>query len=65
MQKSEQYLTEKATAELTGFGIQTLRNWRHESRGIPYLKVGRRTIRYRPDDIKAYMEKTIVNPEGN
>ena len=64
MQKNENYLTEKATAELTGFAVQTLRNHRHESRGIPYLVVGQRSIRYRPADVTEYMERTRIEPEG-
>jgi len=65
MQKIENYLTEQATAEITGFAVQTLRNHRHESRGIPYLKVGRRSVRYRPADVKKFMEKCFVDPEKN
>jgi hypothetical protein len=65
MQKIENYLTEKATAEITGFAVQTLRNHRHESRGIPYLVCGKRSIRYRPQDVKSYMEQCVVVPEAN
>ena len=64
MQKIENYLTEKATAEITGFAVQTLRNHRFQSVGIPYLVVGKRAIRYRPADVEAYMEKTRINPEN-
>jgi len=60
-----QYLTEKQVAEMTGFSIQTLRNWRHESRGIPYLKIGRRSVRYLEPDVVEHMEKTRINPEAN
>jgi hypothetical protein len=63
MEKIENYLTEQATAEITGFAVQTLRNHRHESKGIPYLKINR-SIRYRPVDVTEYMEKTRINPEG-
>ena len=63
MQKIEDYLTEKEVSRTTKFSIQTLRNHRHESRGIPYLKINK-SVRYRPADVKRYMEKVFVNPEG-
>ena len=59
-----QYLTEKEVSAQTKFSIQTLRNHRHESRGIPYLKIGKRSVRYRPADVKGYMEKCLIQPEG-
>ena len=59
-----QYLTEKQVAGITNFAIQTLRNHRQVSRGIPYLKVGR-SVRYRPADVQEYMERCFVNPEAN
>lgn len=58
-----QYLTEKQVAAITNFAIQTLRNHRQNSQGIPYLKINR-SIRYRPADVTEYMEKTRINPEG-
>jgi hypothetical protein len=63
MQKIEDYLTEKEVSRATKFSIQTLRNHRHESKGIPYLKINR-SVRYRPVDVQAYMERVFVNPEG-
>jgi len=62
--EKNQYVTEKEVSESTNFSIQTLRNHRHESRGIPYLKIGR-SVRYRPADVTAYMEKCFVDPEAN
>jgi hypothetical protein len=61
--EKNQYLTEKQVAGITNFAIQTLRNHRQDSRGIPYLKVGR-SVRYRPADVKSYMEKVLIDPEG-
>jgi hypothetical protein len=60
-----QYLTEKQVSVITGFALQTLRNHRHVSSGIPYLVVGKRAIRYRPQDVTEFMEKTRIEPEGN
>jgi hypothetical protein len=50
------YLNEVEVAALTGRAVSTLRNERHLRRGIPYLKVGRRSIRYKAEDIKSFME---------
>ena len=60
---TNQYLTEKQVSQATGFSLQTLRNWRHVSRGPVYCKVGR-SVRYRPQDIERYMEQAIVDPAG-
>ena len=62
--ENNQYLTEKQVAGITNFAIQTLRNHRMDSRGIPYLKIGR-SIRYRPQDVTKYMERTRIEPEAN
>ncbi len=58
------FLNEKETAELTGRAISTLRNERHLQRGIPYLKVSRRTIRYRLDDVISFMEARRISFDG-
>jgi len=57
------FLNEKETAELTGRAISTLRNERHLQRGIPYLKVSRRTIRYKLDDVLLFMQGRRISFE--
>lgn len=49
------FLNEKEAAELSGRALSTLRNERHLRRGIPYLKVGQRGIRYKLEDILSFM----------
>ncbi|MGD0658836.1 MAG: helix-turn-helix domain-containing protein [Syntrophorhabdales bacterium] len=58
-----QYLTEKEVARLTGIAVQTLRNWRCEGRGFPYVKIGG-SIRYLHNDIVAGMESHKIIPAG-
>lgn len=41
-------------ARLLGKGAGTLRNWRYESRPLPYARLGGR-IAYRLDDLAAFM----------
>lgn len=58
------YLTEVEVAELTGRGLQTLRNDRHLRRGFPYVKLGR-SIRYRLADILlTFMDSRRIETDG-
>jgi predicted DNA-binding transcriptional regulator AlpA len=50
------YLNEKEVAAITGRAISTLRNERFMRKGLPYYKVGERSIRYKSEDVIAYME---------
>lgn len=50
------YLNELEVAAITGRAVPTLRNERHLRRGLPYLKVGSRSIRYKTEDVRAFME---------
>jgi hypothetical protein len=58
------YLNEVEAAELTGRAVSTLRNERHLRRGIPYLKVGRRSIRYKMEDVLSFMEGRRITFEN-
>jgi predicted DNA-binding transcriptional regulator AlpA len=50
------YLNEKEVAAITGRAISTIRNERFMRKGLPYLKVGGRSIRYKTEDVIAFME---------
>jgi len=58
------YLTEKQVSEITGRALQTLRNDRHEGRGIPYSKLrvsgNRGSIRYSLEDVVRFMERNKI-----
>lgn len=56
-------LTETEVSEITGKAIQTIRNERCERRGIPYVKVGRRSVRYLPQDILEFIKRHRIDPE--
>ena len=62
--KKDTYLTEKETAAITKEALATLRNNRSLRRGLPYLKVGRRSVRYRLSDVISYLERRRIVPEG-
>jgi predicted DNA-binding transcriptional regulator AlpA len=52
----KKYLNEKEVSAITGRAISTIRNERFMRKGLPYLKVGGRSIRYKAEDVVAYME---------
>jgi len=52
----KKYLNEKEVAAITGRAVSTLRNERFMRKGLPYLKVSGRTIRYKTEDVIAFME---------
>lgn len=59
-----QYVDEKKVSEITGRALPTLRNDRHNRRGIPYCKVGR-SVRYAVADVISFMEsKKITFEDG-
>lgn len=55
------YLNEFEAAEMTGRAISTLRNERFLRRGLPYLRVAKRTIRYKLTDVIAFMESRRIS----
>ena len=57
------YLDEKSVANITGIGVQTLRNARFLRTGIPYVKLNR-SIRYSLQDVIDYMESRKIQTEG-
>jgi len=63
MEKLPQYLTEKQVSESTGLSQKTLSQHRWKSTGLPYSKFGR-SIRYKLDDVLAFMESGRIEPEN-
>ena len=59
-QSTPRYLTEKQVATITGFAVQTLRNWRHRGVGPVYCKVNNAAIRYPWGDLLSYMDQQKV-----
>jgi hypothetical protein len=56
-------VTERRAAEILTNKVQTLRNYRHLGKGPAYLKLGR-NVRYRVDDLIAYLKKNRIDPES-
>ena len=57
------FLNEFEVAAITGRAVSTLRNDRHLRRGLPYLKVSQRSIRYRTPDVMNFMESRPITFE--
>ena len=51
---SERLVNEYRAAELLGVSVSTLRNWRFSGKGPRYFRVGDRSIRYDPSDLRAF-----------
>ena len=57
-----QYIDEYEASRITGFAVQSFRNWRHLRRGPGYVKVGR-SIRYSLAGLVEWMERHRVEQE--
>ncbi|MEA1945993.1 MAG: helix-turn-helix domain-containing protein [Thermodesulfobacteriota bacterium] len=55
-------LNDVEAAKFLGVATQTLRNWRHQRKGPPYLKISR-SVRYRLDDLENFMNSKRIDPE--
>lgn len=59
------FLNEFEVSAITGRAVSTLRNDRHLRRGLPYLKVSKRSIRYRTPDVMNFMEARPITFNEN
>lgn len=56
-------LNELETATELTLAPGTLRNWRSLGIGIPYIKLGKRAVRYRRADVEAFLARGMSNVE--
>jgi predicted DNA-binding transcriptional regulator AlpA len=54
---TERWLTAKQVAEKIGRAAGTLARDRSHGRGLPYYKLGSKSIRYKESDVDEYMEE--------
>ena len=59
--EEKRFINENDVSSITGMSVQTLRNWRFQGKGIPYVKAGR-SVRYQYQDVIAYMEDRRILP---
>lgn len=53
-------LDENEAAIFMGVSRKTLQGWRTRRMGPPYIRIARRCIRYRRDDLRRYMDERVV-----
>ena len=51
----ESFTTSAHAAAFLNTTQQVLANWRHQRRGPPFMATGRKFVRYRLGDLRAYM----------
>ena len=61
----ENILKEEDAARYLNIAVQTLRNWRCRCEGPPYLKIGRRAIRYHSEDLEVFSQSHRIVSFGN
>jgi len=59
----EPTLNEYETSDWVGRSVPSLRRDRLLGRGIPFIKCGS-LVRYRPSDIRAYLEQNVRGTNG-
>lgn len=52
-------LTSEEVAERLGVGGSTVRRWRHEKTGPPPVYLSARTVRYRLEDLEAWIADSL------
>jgi excisionase family DNA binding protein len=57
-------LTVREVAALTGFAEGTLRHWISEQRGMQYVKISPRCIRFRRSDVEEWIAGLVVVPDS-
>lgn len=54
---SNRVLTQKEVAEYFSVSVAVLIKWRRENRGPAFVRMGKRLIRYRQQDLDKWMEE--------
>jgi excisionase family DNA binding protein len=54
-------LTTDEVATLTGLSPETLAQWRWLKKELPFLRLGKKCVRYRESDIDAWLAKRLVS----
>jgi excisionase family DNA binding protein len=54
-------LTTDDVARMTGLSPETLAQWRWLKKEIPFVRLGKKCVRYRLSDIDAWIEKRLVS----
>ncbi len=64
MKNEKDTLTPTETSRRLGITVGTLNRWRARGLGPKFIKYTARHIRYRPQDVDAYLESMATAPES-
>jgi excisionase family DNA binding protein len=57
----QRLLTTDDVAAMTGLSPETLAQWRWLKKEIPFVRLGKKCVRYRQSDIDAWLAKRLVS----
>ena len=57
----EKFLTEKEVATQLSVTTRCLQAWRYRGGGPKYIRISARCVRYRPEDVRAWIEERTFN----
>jgi DNA-binding transcriptional MerR regulator len=57
-------LTEKQLAKRWNISQRTLQIWRRDKVGPPFMVLGKNTVLYREEDVRAYEDKRLVQTKN-
>lgn len=57
--QQEELITTKEAAKILGVSKAFLERDRWAGARIPFIKIGTRGVRYRPDDLRAYIQSRV------
>ena len=55
MEQDAAFINEKQLAGYLGISVHALRRWRFEGRGPRFFRLEGRLVRYRPEDVEAWL----------
>jgi len=58
--QTDSLLDERQVARMIGMSIGSLRRWRLVGQGPPFIRVGRRGVRYKPEDLASWLDSRPV-----
>ena len=60
MSMGEKLLNTNELSAMLGVTVNTLQIWRHQGKGPRYIKLSRRAVRYRQQDVLDWMNTSVV-----
>jgi predicted DNA-binding transcriptional regulator AlpA len=58
----ESFLTDHDVSRITKLSLATVRRWRRQKKGPPYIKIGA-AVRYKPESLSAWLQSRPTGGE--